>query len=179
MAFTHRFADINALDTYSLVKLMSDPQKAAEYWERYAKARDEYDVQKAAIADENAKLNERLSVVEKAEAALEKAKAGFAAEVEKNDAEWKNKKALLKIADEEANKRKNAYDAWQGDLDRRESALKAALDKLAEDRRALDSVSKQTFDELRADEAALVAREAAVAKREDRANKLTALLKEV
>jgi uncharacterized protein involved in exopolysaccharide biosynthesis len=179
MSFNFRFPDVNPMDTMGLVKLMSDPQKATELWERYTALRETYEAQRASIAAENAALNDRLASAEKAESALADAKL----EHERAVASFKSKVAVWEVksgaAEAAVADRSLELDGRTTAVAAREVRLTAGEKKLAENQKALDALSQQTFDELRADEAALEVREAAVAKREKKADQLADLLKSV
>jgi chromosome segregation ATPase len=179
MSFNHRFPEIPALDTAALVTLMRDPQKAAELWDRYTKARAEYDGLRASIAAENAKLNERLVVVEAGEKTLANDRLVFDSQV----AKFKSEVAVWE-------QKRNAVEAQLADrslaLDSKSAALNSNAKALEVQAAARQKELDSRFDAVQSREhwvgtasAELAKREEAVTKREETATKLAALLKGV
>jgi hypothetical protein len=179
MSFNHRFPEIPALDTAALVTLMRDPQKAAELWDKYTKARAEYDGLRASIAAENAKLNERLVVVEAGEKTLANDKLVFDSQV----AEFKSKSVVAeqsrKAAADSLAARESGLASREAAMAAKETTFKATVKKwdeqVAGDNAKLAAIEATLLEK----NEAVAAREAAVAKREETATKLAALLKGV
>jgi hypothetical protein len=179
MSFNFRFPDVNPMDTMGLVKLMSDPQKATELWEKYTSLRAVYDDQRASIAAENAKLNDRLSVVEAAENRLANAQLDFDRQV----SEFRSKSAVAdqsrQAAADNLAARESGLASREAAMAAKETAFKAAVKKwdeqVAGDNAKLAAIEATLLEK----NEAVAAREVAVAKREETADKLAALLKGV
>lgn len=179
MAFNHRFPDVNALDTFSLVTLMNDPKKAAELWGKYKVAREEYEAAKAVIAEENTKHSAREAELKKAEEARVQADRELAARklaFEKQSESWTRQRSSMETG---LTRQKEALDARETVLagaalaaDDREKSLKAEKDKFD----SWAAVQTSGFARQAAD---LGAREAAVAKREAKAEELAKIFKEL
>jgi len=180
MAFNHRFPDsVPALDTAALVKLISEPQKAAELWARYEQVRKEYEALQASVRDEVASLNKLNNQLAETEAAFNSAKEGFAKEV----SEFDNKREVFKanvVAWENTRLQQQADLLARGnDLEELSARLKVRereIDARMVELKSIEARLSKEHDE-RVD--ALAVREAAVAEREAKAEKLAALLKAV
>jgi chromosome segregation ATPase len=180
MAFNYRIpAPVPSTDLEVLARLISDPKGAAALFDKYRVAREEYEALRAAIAEE-------MAVLKKAEAELDAAQkeykshyAGYQLSMEsfkKHKANWEAEKAaqetaLKQKAEELAAKDKN-IDAYYDRVTAKEQELAAKI--------AADEAAKASFSEMLANrQNELDKREAAVAAREEKADKLAALLKGV
>jgi chromosome segregation ATPase len=180
MAFNYRIpAPVPATDLEVLARLISDPKGAAALFDKYRVAREEYEALRASVAAEMDVLAKRQADVDSNEldfAAEFKAFLGAKEQFAAEKAAWTKQRSAVEDA---LSKREAELADKAVALEAKNVQLEADFAKLAEDRKALDGISKQTFNELHSYEAQLEAREAAVAAREEKANKLAALLREV
>lgn len=177
MAFNKIYPDVNALDTFSLVKLMSDPNKALEYWAKYEDARAVYEAQKAELSAAWAELKKKQ--MELAQLAGEfakdtedfaRAKVQWEAQVKQDNlakAQWE---ILKKDSEAAQNGKANGLQALKDELQKKEWELtnrKVGLDELQ------SNLNRKYNEQV----AALEQREAAVAAREAKAKQLADLMK--
>lgn len=180
MAFNLRFPDaVPVLDTAGLVALISDPQKATEYWAKYEQARKDYDAYVASAKASKAEADTAYKAAADLLQASEAARAAFNKEVADFDAA---KAAWVKSR----NVVEQAYADRELDVKQREALLADKQAKLDEARKIWDAqlakddlAHKEIEAKLEAWADELAAREAAVAEREAKAEKLAELLKSV
>jgi chromosome segregation ATPase len=180
MAFNHKFPDaVPALDTAGLVKLISDPKKAAELWGKYEQARAEYEALRAAVKAEADAAGLSADALEKKKAELEadlKAFSDTKVQFSKDKLAWETKRASVEKA---------AADRVL-ELDGKAAALGSREKMFEEAKRLWVAHTEQENVELASAEKrledladAVAAREEAVAAREAKADALAKLLKGV
>ena len=179
MAFSKIYPDVNALDTFSLVKLMSDPNKALEYWAKYEDARAVYEAQKAELSAAWAELKENQKAFLDQLGAFAKDTEDFA----RAKAQWEAQVKQDKLANDQLQKK---LSTWEKELSLTSAGHSDAYKeinrqraKLEQDEDALKE-EKQRFTNYAAlQDKSLAAREAAVAAREVKAKQLADLVKDL
>jgi SMC interacting uncharacterized protein involved in chromosome segregation len=171
--------NVPGLDTAGLVALITNPQKAAEYWKLYEQHRAAYDAYKAEI---DAAAVQATNVAK----ALDEAHFHFEAEkklLEENQLAFGGKMNKLKEFQRAVEDREAALAATVAATEKELAGRQAALDagfakwdaQVAKDNAELDAIKAK----LNAWTDDVAAREAAVAEREAKADALAKLLKGV
>ena len=182
MGFTQRFNEapkMAAMDVNGLLALLNDPKKATELWAKYQEAHASYQEEMAAIEARAAEIEKAKKILWQDNFDLEEEQKKFDEQV-KNKTEqfrkWEQDLELTKKNNELTaiglNDKYKSLQDWQTKLDAQEFALSVKQRSIDEDFvKRLEQLNKDVMD--------VGKREAAVAEREAKAEKLAKLLKEV
>lgn len=182
MGYTQRFRNAPkpaALDVHGLLLLIQDPKKAEELWNKYQEAHAAYEA-------ELAEIKRMTAEIEKAHKILWQDNFDLEEEQKKFDEQIKNKTEQLRKWEQDLEQSKKSNDLtamglsdkykslqdWQYKLDYREEAVQHQAD-LNVQHLGREEKRLQDLEEI------LLKREAAIAERESKAEKLAQILKDI
>lgn len=178
--FTQRFpSPIAPLDLEGLVKLIRDPVKADEFWERYKIAKAEYEAARAAAVAKIEEVDKKEAQIDSWIKKLADDSEKLYKEREKFEATYENKMKQLKEWEQKLSLQETALVKDQADVAFR---LEQASKIIADANKEADDIRKSwelTLQAVKDENIALSQREQAVTIREQKAEALAKLLREV
>lgn len=170
--FTHKIPSVPNFSVEQLVALISDPKKAAEYWEQYKTLREELEAVRASVTAQAEALSNDMNSFQAKNDVLEEAKRKFERHVDEYEAEIER----YKVAKYEWLKQKAEAESEAARVAAQFVAERSAFDNASREfdfrTRLWEQESEAALKKLEEREQALAERERAVSDREIKVQEL-------